>query len=275
MPLLPPERHLVPNLAPLITSFLHMKYFLLIILGLWSLSCNTAGDNQQTDKAQKIIQQAIEAHGGDLYEASDISFTFRKRSYTARREGGTYTYTREFDDTLGQVTDILDNSGFTRLVDGKEVKVGEEMAGRFSQSVNSVWYFALLPFPLADPAVNLEYAGTSRVEGKTYDVVQVTFDQESGGEDFEDTFMYWFDPENSHIDYLAYSYATEGGGVRFRKAFNRREVGGIIFADYHNYKPENKNTSLAVLDSLYEAGQLEKVSEIVLENVEVEPITGG
>ncbi|MFA0964660.1 DUF6503 family protein [Roseivirga sp. BDSF3-8] len=249
-----------------------LSVFVIVFVGCSEEKTQENVPPETSDKASEIVSRAIASHGGERYESSMISFTFRKRNYTARREGGIYTYTREFSDSTGNVLDKLDNQGFKRMVNGQEVSIGEEMADRYSQSVNSVWYFALLPYPLGDPAVNLAYKGKTKVEGKIYDRIQVSFDEQGGGEDYEDLFLYWFDSEDSSLDYMAYSYKTEGGGVRFRKAFNRRTIDGITFIDYHNFKPKKKSTPLIQLDSLYKAGELEKVSEIILEEVKVLPL---
>ena len=40
------------------------------------------------------------------------------------------------------------------------------------------------------------------------------------------------------MDHLAYSYETDGGGVSFRKGHNFRELNGMRFADYVNFKGE-------------------------------------
>jgi len=71
------------------------------------------------------------------------------------------------------------------------------------------------------------------------------------------------------LDYLAYKYATNGGGVRFREAYNTRVVEGIRFVDYNNYKPENKEVSLSELDQLFTEEKLKLVSKIETEKVKV------
>jgi hypothetical protein len=71
---------------------------------------------------------------------------------------------------------------------------------------------------------------------------------------------------------LAYSYHTDGGGVRFRKAIQQHQVDGLIFQDYENYKPEDKNTPVDQMGNLYKEGRLELMSEILLENIQVELI---
>jgi hypothetical protein len=245
--------------------------FLFVVPFIILLGCGETLDQQKPEltKAEEIIQKSIKNHGGTLYDSASITFTFRNRDYTYARNEGIYTYTRAFSDSTGQIYDVLNNEGFKRYLNDSLVVLNDEMSGRYSQSVNSVWYFALLPFPLADAAVNLSYEGKETVKGKAYDLVRVTFDEEGGGKDHSDVFLYWFDADNASIGYMAYSYETEGGGVRFREAINRRVIEGIVFYDYLNYKPESKETPLTDLDDLFVRGELEKVSEIRLENIRV------
>ncbi|MFT5436447.1 MAG: hypothetical protein ACI840_001095, partial [Ulvibacter sp.] len=65
-------------------------------------------------------------------------------------------------------------------------------------------------------------------------------------------------------------YEVDGGGIRFREAYNPRVVNGIRFADYNNYKPENLNVSLSNLDVLFEQGALKLLSKIETESVSVQ-----
>lgn len=217
-----------------------------------------------------IVDNAIETYGGKRYEQAHVSFDFRKRHYTYTRNGGAYTYTRAFTDSTGRVKDKLDNDGFSREINGEIIQLPEERVTAYSNSVNSVIYFAMLPYGLNDAAVQKEYVGETEIAGKGYHVIKVTFSQEGGGPDFEDEYLYWFDNQTYMMDYLAYSYHTEGGGVRFRKAVNPRRVGGILFQDYINYKPKNKEAALTALEDLYKKEELEVLSVIELENIQVE-----
>ncbi len=87
----------------------------------------------------------------------------------------------------------------------------------YSNSVNSVAYFALLPFRLNDAAVNKRYIGTSEIKGEPYFEIEVTFQQKGGGKDHDDVFIYWIHQQHFTMDYLAYSFIVDGGGTRFRK----------------------------------------------------------
>ena len=223
-------------------------------------------------KEQKIIDRAIESHGGELYQKVRISFDFRERHYKILKSPSRFEYSREFTDSTGLVLDVLNNDGFVRKVNGKEVAITEERKQAFSNSVNSVAYFAFLPYGLNDPAARKSWFGETELEGQAYDIIKVTFDEEGGGDDFEDEFLYWINQDNSQLDYLAYSYHTEGGGVRFRKAINSRVVNGVRLQDYENYIPADKATPLEEMEALYKSGQLELLSEILLENVQVETI---
>ncbi|MGD1894567.1 MAG: DUF6503 family protein [Cyclobacteriaceae bacterium] len=244
-----------------------MKYYTLIFLfSLVVLGCQTDPDPYM------IINQAIKAHGGDNYDGSHISFSFRDRNYTIRLNGGEFTYERSWEDSLGKVHDVLDNQGFTREINGEKFSLSVEDQQRYANSLNSVIYFALLPQPLNNPAVNATYLGTDTVKSELYHKVRVSFNQEGGGTDFEDIFVYWFHQDKYTMDYLAYEFHVNGGGTRFREAYNVREINGIRFADYINYTDTLNEFSLADYDKQFKADQVQELSRIDLENVEVEAI---
>lgn len=241
-----------------------MRVLLFLSAVFFLLSCGRQSDGPAAD----IVDKAIEAHGGQVFEEAHFSFEFRDRTYHWMRDGNRFEYRRIFTDTTGQsVTDILENDGFTRLVEGQAVELPEERSRAFTNSVNSVIYFAVLPYRLNDEAVRKEYLGETAVKGETYHKVKVTFAQEGGGEDYEDEYIYWFHRDSFTMDYLAYSYHTEGGGMRFREAYNPRTIGGIRWQDYINYQPPTLEVPLEALDSLFEQGQLKEVSRIELKNI--------
>ncbi len=248
------------------------KISYLILIALVITSCK---EEHLTD-ANLIVNKAIEAHGGDNYENISAEFDFRNRHYTVDRRGGRhgkFTYTRTTEDSIGTLKDVLIQAKkFTRYLDGKEVSISEERKAAFTSSVNSVLYFALLPYPLNDVAVKKEFLGETELEGNTYYKIKVTFGKQGGGEDYEDIFCYWFNKETFTMDYIAYSYEeSDGWGTRFRKAINRTVVGGIIFQDYINMKAK-KELGLPPVeghDRLFIEGQLEELSRIENTSIKV------
>lgn len=220
--------------------------------------------------AQDIVDRSIAVCGGDLYMKSNISFSFRGMKYVLEPSQGGRTMKRIKITDTSRIEDIRRGSDFSRLINGHPQEVPDSMASRYSNSINSVHYFAYLPFGLNDAAVNKELLGLVTVEGQEYYKVRVTFDEEGGGKDYEDVFVYWFNRKTFKPDFLAYEFITDGGGLRFRKAYNERYIGGIRFVDYENY--QSKTGPLPVqLDSLYLAGTLRLLSKIELKNVTVNP----
>lgn len=220
--------------------------------------------------AQSIVDEAIVAHGGEIYNSLNVEFDFRKMHYVIKTNGGEYQYERHQTDSSGVKTvDVLTNNSFERTVNGEVVSVPDTMAAKYSSSVNSVAYFFLLPAPLNDAAVNKKLLADVTIKGQNYHQVEVTFAQEGGGEDFQDRYIYWINQESKTVDYLAYSYETDGGGVRFREAYNVRSENGLRFCDYRNYGFEDTKTPLEELPSLFEAGTLPLLSSIENENVVV------
>lgn len=228
---------------------------------------------------QAIVDAAIAAHGGDALERAVYAFTFRGAQFSITRDGGRFEYKRTAVDSLGRtIEDIIANDGPKRFVDGEEPVIDQITPLQINSDVNSVSYFALLPIPLNDPAVQNNYIGNQTIRGEPYDMVEITFDREGGGEDYQDTYVYWFHSERHTMDYLAYTYEvgpTETGpfatGIRFREAGNVRTVGGFRVQDYRNFTAD-AGTDLKLLALMYEAGTLRFVSEIQQQNPHVEPL---
>lgn len=234
-------------------------------------SCTSQEYNEKLNP-QEIINKSIQVHGGNAFDNSFVQFDFRKKQYTVKRSHGKYQYIREFQDTSSTIRDVLTNDGFQRLVDGQPVTLSNKRRNAYTNSVNSVLYFVQLPYGLNDAAVIKKYKGEAIIKGKNYHKIQITFKQEGGGEDFQDVFLYWINKESHTLDYLAYSYETDGGGIRFREAINPRQVEGMRFVDYVNYKPAMAETNLANIDQAFNEGKLVELSRIINENVTVEKL---
>jgi superfamily I DNA/RNA helicase len=220
--------------------------------------------------AQEIVDKTIEVSGGEKYLNAEIDFDFRDMHYRSVREGGKFQYERQFQDSIGTIKDVLNNDGFQRFVNDELAEIPDSMAVKYTASVNSVHYFALLPYGLNDDAVNKSSLGEVTIKNKVYHKIKVTFSQEGGGEDYEDVFVYWIDAETFKADYIAYSYIEDDGvGIRFREAYNERMVNGLRFVDYNNYKSEDATMDLLGLDKAFESGSLKLLSKIELENIVV------
>lgn len=218
--------------------------------------------------AQEIIDKSISVAGGDLYRSSRIQFDFRGNTYMSCLEGGKRVLVRYIVTDSARIEDRRAGDEFSRKVGASVQELADSTRSKLSNAVNSVHYFAYLPYGLNGSAVHKELLGTTTLRNKEYYKIRVTFSEAGGGEDYEDVFIYWINSESYRPDYLAYLYHTNGGGIRFREAFNDRQIGGISFVDYRNYKPSD-SVDLVFLDQLFEAGKLEEISQIVLENVSV------
>ena len=250
--------------------------FLFSSLLLWQ-ACGQDSEPAPQMTAQEIVDRAIEVAGGDLYQSATIDFVFRDRAYRSTRDGGSFQLERMTTDSSGTLTrDILSNVGFRRFIDGEEIEVSDSMATRYGNSVNSVHYFAQLPYGLNAPAVQKELLGTDTIAGKPYYEVGITFQEEGGGTDFQDEFVYWIQQDNFTVDFLAYNYETDGGGVRFREAYNPRTVNGLRFVDYRNFKPEPEDVTmdLSQLDDWFTDDKLRLLSTIETEEVKVGNLEG-
>jgi len=232
-------------------------------------SLDTSKSTEKTSalsKSQILLNETIAAHGGDLYNTAYYSFVFRNVIYQFKNKGSEYQYTRINKKDGLDIVDVLNNGDFTRTINGKPVTLSDKEVATTTEAINSVIYFATLPHKLNDKAVNSKYIENTTIKDQTYDVIEVTFDQEGGGKDHDDEYYYWINTNTKRIDYLAYNYRVNKGGVRFRSAYNKRIVDGVRFQDYINFEAP-VGTPLKNLPALYEANKLKALSKIETENI--------
>jgi len=241
-------------------------YYSIIIILAIAVAITSANAQVKSIDPIRLLKKAVKAHGGKKYNKAHYQFQFRDKVYRFKNSRNGYLYSVHKTQNNQAIYDQLTNGSFVRTVNGLEIPVGDKEKQGAINALNSVIYFATLPHKLLDPAVNLSYAGEANIRDTAYHMLQVTFNEVGGGVDHDDQFMYWVRKDNSRIDYLAYNYQVNGGGVRFRSAYNTRNIKGVLFQDYINYKAE-VGTNLAVLPTLYEQDSLKELSKIVTTQV--------
>jgi hypothetical protein len=239
---------------------------LLFVLLLSPIAC--APSTEKSD-AQKIIDQSITAYGGEAWDTIALAFKFRNHRYHLKRNQDQFIYVRTALEGEAPYTDSLWSDGrFLRYRNAAVVQLSDSLKKVYTASVNSVLYFIQIPYVLNDEAVLKEQLSDQTIKGKKYHTLKITFQQEGGGEDYQDEFRYWINKETSTVDYMAYTYFTDGGGTRFRSAFNQRNIGAIKVQDYLNLKPTEKFVPLDSLPKMYAANELQQLS--IIENTEWE-----
>ena len=246
-----------------------MKYISILFLSLLLLNCNEK--QSKSIDADEIIQKSITVSGVEKLNVSKIAFDFREFHFIAERNQGKFELQRQFKDSIGSIHDYLNNKGFERRINDTLVNLPDSLSTKYAASVNSVHYFAVLPYGLDGNAVNKTLLKDVNIKDKPYHKIKVDFNQDGGGEDFEDEYIYWINTQTSKIDYFAYSYKEiDGMGFRFREAYNERYINGVRFVDYNNFKPKGTKVSLENLDTLFNENNLELLSKIELKNITVD-----
>lgn len=231
------------------------------------VSFSGCGVNEPT--AQEVLKKAIERHGFEPGQEFEVQFDFRNNHYNARISEKGDVYKRVLRKGNDVIEDIITHETYSRRVNHEEIDLrNDNLWYSYSADTRSVIYFALLPYGLNKEAMNIQLMPCIELEGQPYFKVEIIYGKNGGGKDFEDVFVYWVHQTNYTIDYLAYSFNINGGGVRFRKAYNQREVDGIRFQDYVNYTID-KDYPAHELDYAYQTNQLREISRINLENIKV------
>ncbi len=219
-----------------------------------------------------IVERAIEHHGGEIYRHSETELAVCSKSgcfdVKARLDGDRWAY------------DVAGRSGDSRLHvhsahdaltvrrDGAAEAVAADREQKFRDWAMARVYFCFLPFRLNDPSVHQQDLGLVDWDDRRLHKVKVTFEAGTST-DAGDEYMYWFDPETGRLEYLAYSYDDNGGGLRFRRAVRHRRIGGLLFFDQENHGIDGPGLSVDAIDAAYVHDAMRHVSTVRLEDIRV------
>lgn len=230
----------------------------------------------ETAKLQRldIVDRAIAHHGGELYSNSEIELQMCSKSgcsdLRTRVEGGLFDLEAAADMRGDRRRVRITNDSVEWDEAGARQTFDADRAQGLRDWVMARVYFTFLPFRLNDESVYKQDLGLESWDGRELHKVKVTFTPGSSTH-AQDEYLYWFDPESARLEQFAYSYATDGGGLRFRRLVRHRRIGGILFFGQENFGTEGPDLSVDLVTPAYAAG-LRHVSTIELRDIKVRPL---
>jgi len=252
---------------------LHWRWSFVVLIVLLGVGNSSAAEGPGPVSRLDIVDRSIEFHGGELFQrsASQLRVCSRSGCYAvvSRIDGGLFDLQAEgtVRDEVRRVR--VTNDTVELWHDGVPTEVDSEWLQTLRNWVMARVYFVYLPYRLNDGSVFKRDLGLEVWEGRSLHKVKVTFTPgSSSGAD--DEFLYWFDPETGRLEQFAYSYAGDPGGLRFRRAFNFRRVGGMLFYDQKNWGVEGPSLNVDdISPKVIETWRL--VSTVTVEDIEVTP----
>ena len=240
-----------------------------------SLAATAAcGTSSADPDLPEIVARAIEHHGGDLYEGSQISMTITSLSGSfqidATRDGGRFEHvvTDPARDGRPERRVELTNDGVQEWRGGQEVALDAEGERRARAFADARVFFPLLPYTLKGGDIHFEDRGLETWDGRELQRVKVTFTPGTSN-DADDAYMFWFDPETGRVEQFGYDFDN---GLRFRKATSFQRVGGVLFSDQENYAVDGGKVPVDTLTPEYVAESMRLLSRVVISDVTVEPL---
>ena len=193
------------------------KYYLLLsLITLLLLNCGPKQQPAEEPETAEIIESEeapsplkpyFDAHGG-----VDRWRSFGTLSYDVIQ--GEAKEKHLFDLHSRKV--LLEKEEVYQLgFDGKDVWVSPTL-GAFDRNYpprfyhNLLFYFFSLPFVYADPGVIVENMEPREVEGKTYNIVKISY-QSGVGDSPKDEYINYFDAETNQLRYLLYTVTFFSG----------------------------------------------------------------
>jgi len=221
-----------------------------------------------------IVDRAIDYHGGDLYVHSRTSFEVCSKSgcydVSAAVQGGRYEY-RVRGPYRGGVREVLvSNDRVLHRQDEIEMPVSPEGQVALRDWAMARVYFGFLPYRLNDESVVKEDLGLEKWSGRELHKVKVSF-VPGTSTDAEDEFLYWFDPASGRLEQFAYSFVGSPGGLRFRRLYDFRRIGGLLFFDQENWGAAGDELTVDLISADF-VDAMERISTVELRSIQVDDL---
>lgn len=242
---------------------------------IWALAAGfvipLAAGESPTRERLEVIDRSIEFHGGEKYQRSSTELEMCSKSgcyqLGSRIDGGLFELEAEGPAAGYRRRARITNDTVELWQDGTEIELSEADKTSIRDWVMARIYFVFLPYRLNDGSVLKQDQGSEVWGHRLLHRVKVTFvPGSSSGAD--DEFLLWFDPESGRLEQFAYSFAGNPGGLRFRRAFNFRRVGGILFFDQDNWGIEGAGLTVDQI-SPEEVSTWTLISRITLDEIRV------
>jgi hypothetical protein len=226
------------------------------------------------EKAQRldIVDRAVAFHGGHVLSNSETRLEMCSKSgcsnLRARVKGGEFDLEAAGKVSAGERRVRITNDTVDWWENGEPQAVDGERRQALRDWVMARIYFTFLPFRLNDESAYKQDLGLEEWDGRDLHKVKVTFTPGTSTH-AQDEYLYWFDPESGRLEQFAYSYATSGGGLRFRRTFNHRQIGGVWFFDQENWGVEGPDLSVDLVSPEYVESAMRHVSTIRLDKIQL------
>lgn len=247
-------------------------------VALWVLSASLLAGSVLAQGGLEIVDRAIEHHGGEIYHRSESEMTMCSGSgcyrISVRMDDGMYVYRVAGPISTGHREVEASNDALAHWHEGAPQQVAPADEQRLRDWAMARIYFVYLPFRLNDPGVIQRDLGLEIWDGRRLQRVKVTFPVGSST-DAQDEFMYWFDPSSARLEQFAYSFEGEPGGIRFRRLFNHRRIGGLLFFDQENLGLGGEHLSVDRITPAFVKESMRDISTVTLEDVRVMPLAAG
>ena len=225
-----------------------------LALSLFLIACQPAEKSAKPiPKAEQLIRDMVTAIGGEdaLKKLKDVEYTYTYESFDGFSDVSTERYIFEgelswaeyqehknavFPNQEGLVVQGYDGKSSWVTFNGDPVE--EEAPLRmadFLRKTNFYWF--AMQFKLLDPGLNYSYEGSREVEGLTYEIVKVSFNENVG--DVQDDYLLYINPETHLIDQFLFTVRDFGREAPLMMRVEYEEIEGVKLTTYREYALAN------------------------------------
>lgn len=214
----------------------------------------TVGDTPDfQNKGHELVYHSAQKMGSyqELQAQKDVVYTYTYRTPDGKEDVSVEQYIfegelskaiyskhqRTFPEMEGEMVQYYNGKQAWMLMDGKELK-DEKAVGRahFTRKTNFFW-FAMMQKVL-DPGVVYKYLREEKLDGKTYDVVEMAYDVPAG--QVSDVYHLYINRANKMIDQFLFTVVDFGVVEKpLLMKVKLEKMNGLMLPTYRKYAKAN------------------------------------
>ena len=231
----------------------HVSHFAAILAASLALCAVREHVDAQAPDPQNLVARVVDEAGGPraLRDKGDVEYTYvyRKRSTgTLDISVERYAFDGEKSWARYEVHENLspeDDGPIVQGYDGKttwQTETGKPTTdpaklqrADFLRKTNFYWLAMI--FKLLDPGLRYTYEGRRQVDGVTYEIVRIGFDDGVG--DVSDTYVLYIDPRTWRVDQFLFTVLDYGRTKPFLMEVEYDRIDGVLLPTKRRYGPSD------------------------------------
>jgi len=257
-------------------------FALLLILFLLSCDKNTKNNPENyldagllelniksNPEGEEIVQRLEQETGSVKRETASVYYRFQNRNYRIERNCGWFEFLHESPNVEQEEIIKMDNIELIQVINNITRRdLADSTKLRLARHMKLKLFLMEMPFGLNSPTVQKEFLNQEKIKEQNLSKIKIEWIEDNYEKPYKVESVIWVDEKANDIAYIAMDLGDENN-IFLYEPFNKREIEGIVFMDYHKYSGKKNKFSLEEMGRALDKNKLEEKPDLIYSDIRV------